>query len=420
MQRVQRIIRAALLPVFVTAGCHEYDSASDDSKHHSSTNQIVVEAYQASLLNSQKYFDLPLSTNGPHIVDRLGHRVKLMSVNWYGASDAYHVVMGLDKAPLRTIVEQIKKIGFNSVRLPFSNEMLYQFDQVPSKHLSENQWLIGKTPLEVFDEVISALTEQGLLVILNNHTTTSKWCCSGDDGNGLWVNHEQSSLKWMQDWEFLIERYKQNPMLVGADLRNEVRDDHEFKANWGRGGPFDFHRVSEELGNRLLNINPDLLLVFEGLHFSTNFLGFDHTPIQLIYPNKLIFSPHLYAWSTLPNGKNFSSYENYHDFSFAVNHMLKPLMDQNDRPRAPIWFGEWGYSRKDLRSSSLFPHFMHQFLRESGFDWSWWPLNVGFKPDSDEYESWGLLDDNWQGLKRDDPRIKKIMELINGSEQSSL
>src|SRR5689334_15994245 len=64
---------------------------------------------------------LPLSTCGRWIVDRNGKRVKLAGVNWYGASDVKHVVGGLDVLPMNKIVATIVDLGFNSIRLPFSN-----------------------------------------------------------------------------------------------------------------------------------------------------------------------------------------------------------------------------------------------------------------------------------------------------------
>ena len=415
MQRIYSIFGPVIVLAAALAGCRVYFEADHDSQGQSFPSQINAEAYHINFINPMTEFNLPLSTSGAKIVDRLGMRVKLSSVNWYGASDAHHVVMGLDKAHIDTIIAQIKKIGFNSVRLPFSNQMLYEEGPVPDRFLIKNPQLYGSSPLEVFDAVISALSQHGLLVILNNHTTTGKWCCNGNDGNGLWVNTEQSSLKWMLDWEFLIKRYQSNPMVVGADLRNEVRDDGSYRANWGKGGPFDFHRVSEELGNRLLTINPNLLIIIEGLHFSSNFSYYDHTPVQLIYPNKVVFSPHLYAWSTLPNGKSFGSYNTYAEFLAAVNKMLRPLY-KNGQAIAPIWFGEWGYSQENLHSAEHFPNFMHRFLKESGLDWAWWPLNVGYKPASEDYESWGLLAENWQDLKKNDPRLLKIKELITDSK----
>src|SRR5579871_2467233 len=64
---------------------------------------------------------LPLATSSRWIVDATGARFKLVSVNWYGAESADFVVGGLDRAPVAAIAARIRALGFNSVRLPWSN-----------------------------------------------------------------------------------------------------------------------------------------------------------------------------------------------------------------------------------------------------------------------------------------------------------
>jgi endoglucanase len=72
----------------------------------------------------------PLHTDGHRIVDSAGHTVRLTSVNWYGFDEKEYAAGGLDHAPLATIVELIRNIGVNSVRLPWANETL-EHDPVP-------------------------------------------------------------------------------------------------------------------------------------------------------------------------------------------------------------------------------------------------------------------------------------------------
>jgi hypothetical protein len=56
--------------------------------------------------------------------------------------------------------------------------MFFHDKSVPEKYLKANPELIGKTGMEIFDITVQTLTEVGLMVILNNHTSTSQWCCS--------------------------------------------------------------------------------------------------------------------------------------------------------------------------------------------------------------------------------------------------
>jgi endoglucanase len=44
--------------------------------------------------------------------------------------------------------------------------------------------------MEIFDITVQTLTSVGLMVILNNHTSSSMWCCSNEDGDGLWWTPE--------------------------------------------------------------------------------------------------------------------------------------------------------------------------------------------------------------------------------------
>jgi hypothetical protein len=82
---------------------------------------IVALIFGAPLCRAQPVF--PLHTASPYIADSNGHRVRLNAVNWYGGESVDYVVGGLQSASLQSIVSQIRSIGFNAVRLPWSNEL---------------------------------------------------------------------------------------------------------------------------------------------------------------------------------------------------------------------------------------------------------------------------------------------------------
>ena len=121
------------------------------------------------------------------IVDETGSRVKLAGGNWSGAHMKRHCVDGLECRPMRDIAEHIRhKFGMNCIRLTYSLQMIYDDNVVPPEYLKANPDLIGKTSMEIFDKTVEVLTDVGLMVILNNHTSKSMWCCSNSDGDGLW------------------------------------------------------------------------------------------------------------------------------------------------------------------------------------------------------------------------------------------
>jgi hypothetical protein len=190
---------------------------------------VVVLAPPAVMEKSEiSGFVPPLSTRGRYIVDATGERFKLKSGNWHGASgtwtgdgdpadnanhhageNANRIPMGLDRAPLAEIAASFAAIGLNSVRLPFSDEMLHDPQPVTDAAVAANPQLRGLTPLQVYDRVVDGLTGAGLAVILNNHTNTTRWCC-GVDGNERW-NASQTTAEWEENWLAMARRYRDNP-----------------------------------------------------------------------------------------------------------------------------------------------------------------------------------------------------------------
>ena len=183
---------------------------------------------------------------------RHGRAIRLTSVNWYGFDEKEFVAGGLDHAPLAAIVEQIKTIGVNSVRLPWANETLERNPEVPAYAVAANPELRGKHAMEVMDAVIAALAGAHLMVILDNHVSRADWCCSETDGNGLWYNAEYPEAKWLEDWARMARRYRDEPWVVGADLRNELRSG----AAWGgTDAKVDWHAAAERGGAAVLGAN---------------------------------------------------------------------------------------------------------------------------------------------------------------------
>ena len=166
----------------------------------------------------------PLHTSGHDILDSAGHRVRLTSVNWYGFDQKDFVAGGLDHAPLATIVKEIADLGVNSVRLPWANETLERNPRVPDYAVKANPQFRGKHAMEVMDAVVRALADAHIMVILDNHVSRADWCCNDTDGNGLWYNAEYPESKWLKDWQTIVRRYKSERWVVGADLRNELRN----------------------------------------------------------------------------------------------------------------------------------------------------------------------------------------------------
>eukprot|EP00927_Polykrikos_kofoidii_P062066 TRINITY_DN56892_c0_g1_i1.p1 TRINITY_DN56892_c0_g1~~TRINITY_DN56892_c0_g1_i1.p1 ORF type:complete len:495 (+),score=41.05 TRINITY_DN56892_c0_g1_i1:44-1528(+) len=246
---------------------------------------------------------LPLRTRGRDIVAATsGQRVRLFCVSWYGAHMEEMVVNGLNSQPAEAIANLIVRFGFNCVRLSFSVEMvLSNRTRVPDpdKSLWANPALKDLSPLALYDVVLSALTEAGLLVIMDNHISSAMWCCNTVDGEGLWHTKEYPESAWVEALAVMASRHSKNPRVVAFELRNEIRASPLGKPLWGEGGQeLDWSAAAERGARVVVDKKPDLLVVVSGLEFSSNLCDVHRRPIHDVpfLRNRLIYTVHHYPW----------------------------------------------------------------------------------------------------------------------------
>ena len=344
----------------------------------------------------------PLHTDGHRIVDSAGHTVRLASVNWYGFDEKEYVAGGLNHQPLERIVALIQQTGVNSVRIPWANETLEHNPVAPEYAITANPQFHGKHAMEVMDAVVEALTRARIMVILDNHVSRADWCCNETDENGLWYSREYPEEKWLHDWAVMATRYRNNPWVVGADLRNELRNG----ATWGGADPkHDWHAAAERGGAAVLGGNPNLLVMVEGPNYSTDLRGFDKLPVSLPIAHRLVYSPHAYSGSY---GEHDERYEERAGFLARME------------PGVPIWFGEIGTCQKLNcgANSEWFKVFVRDVLaKNDALSWSWWPLNGtqsgGASRKFDEPETYGLLSTDYGSIAA--PEVVRLLRTVGAN-----
>ena len=359
---------------------------------------------------------LPLRTQGRWIVDATGHRFKLASVNWYGAESQDYVVAGLDQSELSAVARLIRTLGFNSVRLPWSNELVEHDPPVPARALAANPALGGKSALEVLDAVVAALAHEGLLIILDNHVSRADWCCADNDGNGLWYTAEYPESKWLADWQSLAQRYVSQPAVVAADLRNEPRSVLAAgcttctscpcltcackTAAWGGAdATVDWHAAAQRGGNAVLAINANLLVIVEGVNYATDLGGAFSLPISLPVANRLVYEAHDYAW-------DHSGLSNEQALFTDLGNRWGYLLVQGKPYTAPVWVGEFGTCHGsaacvyDATGQGFWYHSLSNYLFNADIDWGYWALNgtqaTGTGRTWGSEETYGVLDPGWR------------------------
>jgi endoglucanase len=305
----------------------------------------------------------PLSTKNATIVDADGTHVKLACVNWYGAHMERYVVDGLDVQPLEFIAGRIRSLGFNCVRLVYSLDLIYLNPVVSRTAISANPSLFGLKALDIFKKTVDALTSTGIMTILNNHISKAGWCCSTTDGEGLWWTAAYPEAKWLDHFNVFVKEFQPNPSVVGFDLRNEIRKTPSHLPTWGDGNNLtDWHRAATIAGNYIHSINPNLLIIVEGLDFATNLTLLGRIPVNLKTANKLIYSGHLYSW-TWPVNWSKTSYEEF----YATLHEVQTFVREKG---IPFWMGEFG-----TNEDSVYWKYLIRYLKENNIDWAYWALN---------------------------------------------
>jgi endoglucanase len=207
--------------------------------------------------NAASAIQPPLSTQGSRIVDNTGAAVLLRGVNWFGMETDLHVPHGLGTRDYKDMLAQIKSLGYNVIRLPYSLQALGSSNiSGVNFSIGSNRELQGKTPLEVMDLVITEAQRQGLMILLDSHRLNDQQIPE------LWYGDGFTEADWSKTWTTLANRYKNQPNVIGADLKNEPHG----QASWGTGNQAtDWRLAAERCGNAIQAIAPHWLIVVEGV-----------------------------------------------------------------------------------------------------------------------------------------------------------
>jgi endoglucanase len=337
----------------------------------------------------------PLHTSGANIVDAAGKQVKLDLVNWYGGESPDYVVGGLAYQPINAIINEIVSMGFNGVRLPWSNQMWESNPAVSAQYVAANPQFAGEPARTVFQQVVQDLANAGLMVVLDNHNSNAEWCCSATDGNTLWYNSAYPQSAWLSDWQSMVSTFAGVPQVIGADLRNEPRG----SAAWGGGNSsLDWHAAAQQGGNSILGMDPHWLIFVEGTNYGLDLSGAGGLPVTLSVANQLVYSVHDY-------GFDFSGLTNYDSWASAIQSDWGYLVGKD-----PLWVGEFGtcdtaatcVSSTSSSDNGLWFSFLTRFLRYHDVSWSYWAVNGtesdGLAGQGRTYgatETYGVLNPGW-------------------------
>ena len=323
------------------------------------------------------------STSGSRIIDSQGNTVYLNGINWFGLETETSSPHGLWTRSMDSMLDQLNSLGYNTLRVPYSNDAMKPGNMALSIDTSNNPELANKTSLQVLDALVTRAGQRNMRVILDRH------CPVKDVQSDLWYTSQVSEEQWISDWEMLAKRYKGNPTVIGADLHNEPYG----RATWGNGqATTDWRLAAQRCGNRILAANPDWLIIVEGIErvngnnywWGGNLRNAGAYPVTLTVPNKVVYSTHDYP-STVYN-QNWFSAANYPANLSAVwdanwGYLLKDNI-------APVLVGEFG-TKYETQSDQQWLGELVKYIKTNGAQFTYWCWNENSR------DTGGILKNDW-------------------------
>ncbi|KAI3817525.1 hypothetical protein L1987_11319 [Smallanthus sonchifolius] len=376
--------------------------------HHNNDNNTVA--------------DLSLFTNSRWIVDdrNNGERVKLSCVNWVSHLDAA-VAEGLSKQPVDVISKKILEMGFNCVRLTYPL-FLFTDDKLGSTTMRQslqklglsgsvagvqvnNPSLVDLPLVNVFQEVVSNLNKNNVMIILDNHLSKPGWCCNDNDGNGFFGDLYFDPEVWVEGIGRVASMFKGYNNVVGMSLRNELRGSRQNLKTW-----YKYVYPLKTCAERVHATNPSVLVIISGLNYDLDLSFLQTNPVSLSFSNKLVFEIHWYGFSDGDDWITGNSNEVCGRVIDRITNNALFLLDQG----YPLFMSEWGVDQRGTNDNdNRYLNCLLGLAAEYDLDWALWTLVgsyyyregvIGME------ESYGLLNWNW-GEPRNSSFLKKISPL---------
>ncbi len=329
----------------------------------------------------------PLHTAGAKLFDARGQEVRLTGVNWFGLETDTFAPHGLWQRNYGDMLDQIAAAGFNTIRIPYSNQLFDAGSTPRGIDFQKNPDLQGLNGLQILDQVVAGAGQRGLSVLLDRHRPTAA------EQSELWYTPAVPESRWVQDWVMLAERYAGNPTVIGGDLHNEPHG----AATWGDGSPgTDWRLAAERAGNAIQAVNPDWLIVVEGIErygndwywWGGNLAGARDAGVRLSVPSKLVYSSHDYGPGVY--GQTWFGAPDFPANLPGVWHDHWAFLQQEDL--APVLVGEFGGRSVGSDKEGVWQRSLLGFLRDNGLSYTYWSWN----PDSGD--TGGILADDWSTL----------------------
>ncbi|MFZ5990097.1 MAG: cellulase family glycosylhydrolase [Bacillota bacterium] len=354
-----------------------------------------------------------LRVEGNKILDVYGNEVFLTGIAWFGYETPNECFHGLWSQNMELIIDRVADCGFNLLRIPLSVQMVNQwrngiFTVSPAVNIYENPGLEGKNTLEVLDAVIAQCKLKGIKVMLDMHRVVNGY------QTNTWYTGSYTDKDFEECWKWLATHYKNDDTVIAMDLFNEPHG----KPFLGDGAKWDsstdknnWKYAAERVGKAVLDINPNLLLVVEGVEVYPK-EGYDYTAVDHAgqpskyyynwwggnlrgvkehpvkpegYEGKVVYSPHDYGPSVWQQPWFYPG--------FNKDTLYKDVWGPNwfyihENNLGPVLVGEWG-GKLEVGDTLTWLSSLAEFIDEKQIHHTFWCVN----PNS--ADTAGILLDDW-------------------------
>jgi len=140
------------------------------------------------------------------------------------------------------------------------------------------------------------------MVILNSHNSFPGWVGALQaKPQGLWHTELFPTDAWVASLVFLASRYKNNTLVVGINIRNEIHDQDGVVITWGKKNDTDSDWKAATLlaDYSIREVNPHVLVIVSGMCCAGMCCAYDLRAMQDLdnYRSKYVFTTHVYTFS---------------------------------------------------------------------------------------------------------------------------
>jgi endoglucanase len=370
-----------------------------------------------------------LHTDGSKILDANGTEVWLTGLNWFGYNTGTNIFDGCWACNMREALASIADRGFNLLRIPISAELVLSWKNgnfpEANYNRAENPELEGLTSLQIFDLAIRTCKENGIKVMLDIHSAETD---SMGHMKNLWYTDKVSTEDYLNALAFLADRYKSDDTVIAFDLKNEPHGKpNEAKAIWNNSDDANnWKAVAEKAGNTVLDINPNVLIMIEGIEiypkdiaangdFSStdsgdyyfnwwggNLRGVKDYPIDFGSESRnaqIVYSPHDYGPAVFK--------QPWFESGFTYESLQKDCWNDNwlfieKENIAPLLIGEWGGFMTEPNLSWM--TCMRSLIAEYHLNHTFWCFNAN------SGDTGGMVKDDFKTW--DEEKYKFVKEVL--------